>query len=101
MEQDIFPANTFTANKVIKMFQIPNTKQTLLNAEERGDIPPASRIQRGKVSYRAWTLEQLPLIGEKMGFLTKPTKPKVISVFSLKGGTSKSTPRASYPSMTP
>ena len=50
MEQDIFPANTFTASKVIKMFQIPNTKQTLLNAEERGDIPTASRVQRGKAS---------------------------------------------------
>jgi len=91
MEQDIFPVNTFSASKVIKMFQIPNTKQTLLNAEERGDIPTASRIQRGKVSYRAWALEQLPFIGEKMGFLRKPSTPKVISVFSLKGGTSKST----------
>lgn len=91
MEQDNFPANTFTASKVIKMFQVENTKQTLLNAESRGDIPQASRVQRGKVSYRAWTLDQLPLIGEKMGFLKKPDSPRVISVFSLKGGTSKST----------
>jgi len=53
MEQALDLTNAFTANKVIKMFQIENTKQTLLNAEERGDIPTASRIQRGKVSLIA------------------------------------------------
>lgn len=80
----------FPANQVMRAFQIAATKQTLFNNEERGDVPQAQRIQRGKTSCRAWELNQLPMIGEKMGFLRKPESPKVVSVFSLKGGTSKS-----------
>jgi chromosome partitioning protein len=84
------PEQIFTAHRLAKMFQITATKQTLFNAEERGDIPRASRIQRGQTSCRAWKLNQLPVIGEKMGFLRKPETPQVVSIFSLKGGTSKS-----------
>jgi chromosome partitioning protein len=90
MSRTSLPKNAFTANQVAKIFQIESTKQTLLNAEERGDIPTAARVQRGKTSYRVWELNQLPFIGEKMGFLKKPKSPHVISIFSLKGGTSKS-----------
>jgi chromosome partitioning protein len=88
--QNIASADVYSANHVMRAFQIDTTKQTLLNNEERGEIPVASRIQRGKTHYRAWALEQLPLIGEKMGFLRRPETTKVVSVFSLKGGTSKS-----------
>lgn len=90
MEQRNISKGTFPANQVMRAFQIKATKQTLFNNEERGEIPRAARIQRGKTPYRAWELGQLPLIGEKMGFLKKPETPKVVSVFSLKGGTSKS-----------
>ena len=82
--------SVFTAHRISRMFQIEATKQTLLNAEARGDIPTARRVQRGRTSYRAWELAQLPLIGEKMGFLKRPSDCRVASVFSLKGGTSKS-----------
>jgi chromosome partitioning protein len=81
---------SFTATQIAKMFQMTASKQTLLNAEERGDIPKAARSQRGQTSYRFWDLGQLPAIGEKIGFVRRPATPKVISVFSLKGGTSKS-----------
>jgi len=82
--------DVFSANHVMRTFQVDTTKQTLINLEERGEIPTATRVQRGKTSYRMWDLEQLPKIGEKLGFLKKPECPKVVSVFSLKGGTSKS-----------
>lgn len=90
MKKDISTKTMFPAHHVMRAFQINATKQTLFNNEERGEIPKANRVQRGKTSYRAWDLNHLPLIGEKMGFLTKPEVPKVVSVFSLKGGTSKS-----------
>ncbi len=80
----------FSAAQIAKMYRVESTKQTMLNAEEKGLIPKAERIQRGKTSYRAWSLEQLPEIGQAMGFLKKPVPPSVISVFSLKGGTGKS-----------
>src|SRR3990167_3865426 len=84
------PENMFSAHRIMRAFHIDATKQTLFNNEERGEIPMANRVQRGKTSYRAWELNQLPIIGEKMGFLKRPETPKVVSVFSLKGGTSKS-----------
>lgn len=90
MNQDTASKVVFPANQVMRAFQIAATKQTLFNNEERGEVPQAQRIQRGKTSCRAWELNQLPKIGEKMGFLKKPETPKVVSVFSLKGGTSKS-----------
>ena len=90
MNQDTTSKGVFPANQVMRAFQIAATKQTLFNIEERGEVPQAQRIQRGKTSCRAWELNQLPRIGEKMGFLKKPESPQVVSVFSLKGGTSKS-----------
>lgn len=90
MKQNSMSKGVFPANQVMRAFQVGATKQTLFNNEERGEVPKAQRIQRGKTSCRAWELNPLPLIGEKMGFLKKPDSPKVVSVFSLKGGTSKS-----------
>jgi chromosome partitioning protein len=90
LNQSKLDSPLFPAHQVMRAFQINATKQTLFNNEERGEIPTASRIQRGKTHYRAWELNQLPMIGERMGFLKKPESPKVVSIFSLKGGTSKS-----------
>ncbi|MEZ4749342.1 MAG: AAA family ATPase, partial [Bdellovibrionota bacterium] len=91
MANQIVDREVFTANQVCKVFQLSATKQTLFNAEERGEIPCAQRVQRGKTSYRVWNQGQLAEIGSRMGFLHRPTSPRVVSVFSLKGGTSKST----------
>src|SRR5450631_3827683 len=81
---------TFSAAQVSKMFRVESSKQTLLNAEEKGIIPTAQRIQRGKTAYRAWSLEQLPLIGKVIGYLAPIERPTTLAVFSLKGGTGKS-----------
>lgn len=65
--------------------------QTLYNAEERGEIPKAERISRGKVQVRHWRLEQLPSIGRRFGFLEQPHKQIIISKYIQKGGVLKTT----------
>ena len=65
------------------------SKSTLLNAEKRGDIPQAKRVQRGQVSIREWGIDDLPSIGKKFGFLKKPEKQLVISTYVQKGGVLK------------
>lgn len=79
----------FSSAHIQKMFDISLTKTSFLKYEENGSIPKAERIKRGKSNYRAWGINNLPLIGEKLGFMKKPKSPQVISVFSLKGGTGK------------
>ncbi|HAU0311392.1 TPA: ParA family protein [Legionella pneumophila] len=77
--------------KLFKMDQRFKSVQTLYNAEERGEIPKASRVARGKVSTRVWSLEQLPDIGRKFGFLKPPVKQKILCTYMQKGGVYKTT----------
>src|ERR1700733_8617942 len=65
--------------------------QTLYNAEDRGEIPKAERISRGKVQVRHWKLAQLPAIGRRFGFLQQPEKQVIISKYIQKGGVLKTT----------
>jgi len=82
---------TYTLNKVIKLFNPELNRNTLIKAEERGDIPPARRSKTGSTNRRVWAPEDLPLIGEKYGFLQKPKNPVCASVFVTKGGVLKTT----------
>jgi len=82
----------WTTTDVDRLFRIPErikSRKTLVNAEERGEIPTASRVLRGKIPVRMWQLDQLPAIGEKFGFLDKPTSQKVICIYTPKGGVLK------------
>lgn len=84
--------NGWTTTDVEKLFKIPErvkSKKTLINSEERGEIPKAGRILRGKIPVRQWRLDQLPEIGEKFGFLAPPNKQKIICVYAPKGGVLK------------
>ncbi len=68
------------------------SQQVLANAESRGEIPKATRIARGKKEVRKWTTEQLPEIGKRFGFIpNRKERHQVISVFTQKGGTLKTT----------
>lgn len=67
------------------------TPRALIKAEEENRIPQASREMRGSISARKWQLKDLPAIGEKYGFLKKPKKQQIISVFVAKGGVLKTT----------
>jgi chromosome partitioning protein len=76
-----------------RIFNTEVTKMALLKAESDGRIPKADRISYGKssITHRIWPLESVSIIGEKYGFLEKPTSPSTICVFSTKGGVLKST----------
>lgn len=70
-------------------FKSPNV---LANAESRGEISKALRFPRGKIEVRKWASHQLPEIGKRFGFLNPtPVKTQIISVFTQKGGTLKTT----------
>jgi chromosome partitioning protein len=59
----------FKPKDVLDLFEIKTiTKQSLLNYEEKGEIPKAHRDQKTKISKRYWTTDQLPEIGAKFGF---------------------------------
>ena len=81
----------FKPKDVLNLFEIKQiTKQSLINYEEKGDIPKASRETTTKIATRYWTTDQLPAIGEKFGFLKKPKTPKIFTTYSQKGGGLKS-----------
>lgn len=68
------------------------TKQALLKAEKEGRIPESQRVQYGNssIQQRTWTIKDLPFIGEKYGFLNKPSKHATIAIYASKGGVLKS-----------
>ncbi len=81
----------WTPNEVINLFRIQKTKTALYKDESHGLIPEASRIERGKTYIRSWILNDLPIIGEKYGFIKKPKSQKIISIYTPKGGVLKTT----------
>lgn len=84
----------WTSSDIQRLFRLDErikSRQTLFNAEERGEIPTAARMARGKQQVRQWNLEQLPEIGLRFGFLKKPTEPQIICVYTAKGGVLKTT----------
>ena len=83
----------WTSTDIRKLFRLKDkiSSQTLLNAEEKGNIPKAQRIARGKVEVRQWHIEQLPEIGSRFGFLKKPDKQKIMCFYTAKGGVLKTT----------
>ena len=86
-------AKEWTSTQISKLFQIgekTKSRQTLLNFEERGEIPKANRKNRGTTKVRIWHTEQLPYIGEKFGFLQKPSTQKIFAIYTSKGGVLKS-----------
>lgn len=87
----------FSLKQIQQMYRMDlryKSKQTLFNSEEKGEIPKAMRVPRGsgKIEERRWLTNQLPQIGKRFGFLEAQLKyPEIISVFTQKGGTLKST----------
>jgi chromosome partitioning protein len=78
-------------NKLYRLEMRGRSRQTLLNAEERGEIPKAARVQRGRYTIRQWETGQLPAIGSRFGFLKKSDSQQVICVYTAKGGVLKTT----------
>jgi chromosome partitioning protein len=89
--EDFMPKINWTSSDINKLFFLKERVSitSLYDYEEKGEIPKAGRIQRGKVSVRNWTTENLPFIGEKLGFLSKSKSKKIICVYTPKGGVLK------------
>jgi chromosome partitioning protein len=81
---------SFTVSDIKKIFRIEADKKTIMNAEQDGRIPTATRIPRGKIQARAWKTEDLPMIGREFSQFKSPDQTKYISVFTSKGGVLKS-----------
>jgi len=82
----------YTTNDILKIFQMSNTqKSSILSAEKKLEIPVAEKIARGSIKVRQWKSEDLPVIGKKFGYLKSPGGQKVISVYTPKGGVTKTT----------
>ncbi len=83
----------YTTADIQKIFRVEEkykSSLSVLNAEERGEIQKASRIQRGKTSVRQWQTDQLPDIEKKFGFLKNCKEQQILNVFLSKGGVGKS-----------
>ena len=80
----------YRIKQIQNLFETTITREALLQAENNGLIPKADR-QKGGVKARFWNVQQLPLIGERYGFLKKLSSPTVVTVFTTKGGSYKST----------
>ena len=80
-----------TNSELHNLYKLTASRQTLLNAEASGTIPTAKRIPRGKTSIRVWSLEDLPAIGGKYGFLKKLNEKLILAVYTAKGGVLKTT----------
>ena len=76
-----------------KIFKTNISRDTLLKDEKELRIPKSHRVATGKstIKQRVWDYNGVSIIGQKYGFLSKPTKPTCLSVFSTKGGVLKST----------
>jgi len=84
----------YTSTDIRKIFNYDERHksiQTLYNAEERGEIPKATRMSRGQVSVRNWRYSELPQIGERFGFISKPKKQLIYTKYIQKGGVYKTT----------
>ncbi len=90
MSKKVYGNDRFSARNIEAMFNLNISKSALLGFEERKIIPKAKRAMRGKSAYRVWETVDLPAIGNALGYLQAPSETKVVSVFSLKGGTGKS-----------
>ncbi len=78
-----------TIQKILSIYASETHKNTVISAEKSGRIPKATRI--GSNKRRVWSYDQIPQLGEKYGFLRHIDNPVVIVIYSLKGGTHKST----------
>lgn len=79
----------YTFSQIANMYDVTISKNAFYAYEDKGAIPKAERIKRGKTNTRMWAKSDLPIIGEKFGYLKKPKSTQVVSFFTQKGGTGK------------
>lgn len=81
--------NHLPIKKILQLFGPELTKAQLLEDERNGLIPPGHSFKSGAIKKFGWDHEELPLLGEKYGFIKKPKAPVAMAVFTTKGGVLK------------
>lgn len=80
---------TFNVRKAQNLFGSHVDVEALTQAEG-GRLPAFARGENGRV-LKSWSLQEMPAVGETIGFLRKPTSPIAMAVFVTKGGVLKTT----------
>jgi chromosome partitioning protein len=81
----------FSSSKVADVFGGQHLKTELNNLESSLQIPTSRRFRSGALFKKGWPIEEIPIIGQKIGFFKSFDKPLAIAVFTTKGGVLKST----------
>ncbi len=81
----------YSVQKILNIFGSDINRNTIIKAELQGQIPTPLRQKTGAIKRRAWTIEDLPKIGERYGFLKNFIEPYCLSFFATKGGVLKTT----------
>ncbi len=82
----------WTTSDLIRLYRLTDSSKTpIIYAEEKGEIPLADRVSRGKIQVRKWNTHQLPDIGKKFGFMKTPASQVVADIYTPKGGVGKTT----------
>lgn len=84
-------SSSYSVQKILNIFGADINRNTLIKAELQGQIPVPQRQETGAIKRRAWTIMDLPKIGERYGFLKKPESPLCLTFFTTKGGVLKTT----------
>lgn len=79
---------TYQAKEFAKILGI--SKSHLLKLEGEGKLPPARRVQRGKVQHRYYTVEDIATFREALGMPPLLSKRRTQLFLNFKGGTGKS-----------
>ncbi len=82
---------TFTPKDLSAIYRRRIENWALSDAEDAQKIPRAERVARGKGFVRAWTLDQLPAIGNTFGWLKATGTTNIFSVVMPKHGVLKTT----------
>jgi chromosome partitioning protein len=90
-EDYLLMSETYTIQKILKIFSADVSRTALIKAEGSGLIPVAARAGGKSNPRRTWTISDLPAIGERYGFLKKLSAPTAVAVFTTKGGVLKTT----------
>ncbi len=83
----------YSSKKISRIFQTPKSKiaqkEDLKELIETFSLPSLHKDQDGESHGTGYNTQDLPLLGQHLGFLNKPDHSQVISVFVTKGGVLK------------
>jgi chromosome partitioning protein len=93
-EERPLEAKVYQTREFAKLLGISKTH--LLRLENEGRVPPARRVQRGKVEHRFYTVDDIHLYRDRLDLPPLLDRKRVQLFLNFKGGTGKSSISSSY-----